>query len=209
MICGIYLIRNRINGKSYVGSSINANQRIHRHLNGTGSFLVKKAVEKYGKKSFDSFIIENCERNLLPLREAYWISKLKPEYNLSLLTESGGAIFSKETRRKMSDKAKMHRIGKKHSEETKRKIGLSNIGKRKGRHFAPIKKKNTPEETTLLRSIALKGNKNALGLIHTKAARLKMSKALIGNQRRLGLKHSEETRAKMSASHRKGTTACA
>ena len=62
--------------------------------------------------------------------------------------------------------------GFKHSEETKKKIGLSN-------------------------SIALKGNKIWLGKKHSKESRRKMSLAQMGNQHWLGRKHSEETKRKI------------
>jgi hypothetical protein len=67
-------------------------------------------------------------------------------------------------------------MGRKHSEETKRKISLSLLGNKRGL-----------------------GNKNHFGKKHSKEARDKMSLKLKGREGTLkGKKHSEETKIKMS-----------
>ena len=57
----IYLIRNLINNKCYVGLSIHdaKKTRIRQHLSGKGSQLVKKAIEKDGIDAFHTEIISD------------------------------------------------------------------------------------------------------------------------------------------------------
>ena len=57
----IYLIRNLINNKCYVGLSIHdaKKTRIRQHLSGKGSKLVKDAIKKHGIDAFHTEIISD------------------------------------------------------------------------------------------------------------------------------------------------------
>lgn len=85
---GIYVIINRLNGNTYVGSAVNFRRRwgIHkRHLNKGihHSSHLQNAWNKYGEGSF-SFTIERlCDRELLLVAEQEVIDLLRPEYNMS------------------------------------------------------------------------------------------------------------------------------
>lgn len=74
LTCGIYQIENKINGKKYIGQSIEIENRWKKHLNAKDNFLIHKAIKKYGKENFNFSIIEEC--NLLELddKENYWIN---------------------------------------------------------------------------------------------------------------------------------------
>ena len=57
MVSGIYLIENTVNGKVYVGSAVNFNERfrVHNYYLSRGSHHSPKlqyAWNKYGEKSF-------------------------------------------------------------------------------------------------------------------------------------------------------------
>ena len=54
----IYRIVNTSNDKVYVGISTNPKKRISAHMTGTGSPLLKKAVEEYGRGAFIAQTIE-------------------------------------------------------------------------------------------------------------------------------------------------------
>lgn len=80
---GIYEIINTVNGKIYVGQSINIYDRWTQHKYksiyseelGYNS-AIHAAMRKYGFENFVFKIIEECEPELLDERERYWIEKL-------------------------------------------------------------------------------------------------------------------------------------
>lgn len=72
---GIYKITNNINGKSYIGQSINILQRWKAHKNKfkTEEYPLYRAMRKYGIENFSFEIIEECSEKDLNEREIYWI----------------------------------------------------------------------------------------------------------------------------------------
>lgn len=76
---GIYKYQNKINGRIYIGQSLDIDRRYKQHLydaanrpdRGTG---VDLAIKKYGIENFDFMIIEECPVELLDEREKYWIA---------------------------------------------------------------------------------------------------------------------------------------
>ncbi|MBR4641684.1 MAG: GIY-YIG nuclease family protein [Selenomonadaceae bacterium] len=54
----IYLLLNTINGKMYVGQTINLRSRITAHK--CGDRYVDRAIKKYGWKSFRCCVIKTC-----------------------------------------------------------------------------------------------------------------------------------------------------
>ena len=128
-VCGIYLIRNTINNKLYVGQSVNIYKRWDNHkrlllLGRHTSSHLQRAWDLYGSDAFDFSIILKCERNIKQLTELeqYWIDTLKPEYNSrSAVDSTAGTLSSDEVKQKISKANK----GKKRSEETKQKMKLT------------------------------------------------------------------------------------
>ena len=127
----IYLIRNTVNDKCYVGQTrFDAMKtRIPKHFSGNGSKLLKRAIDKYGE---DAFTIEILHDGIIPefldTLEIEAIAKyntLVPNgYNLTAGGEGG--IPSEETLRKMSEVQK----GRKCSAETRAKISEAHKGKK-------------------------------------------------------------------------------
>lgn len=78
-MCGIYKITNTINGKIYIGQSINiqrrwTNERTRAYsgnLNETNRPM-ERALKKYGPENFTFEVLEECEPSKLNEREAYW-----------------------------------------------------------------------------------------------------------------------------------------
>ena len=78
----IYVIKNDINNKVYVGQAINTKQRFQNHCKPSSSKyndLVSRAIQKYGKSHFWYEILESQIENY-DEREKYWISY----YNICL-----------------------------------------------------------------------------------------------------------------------------
>jgi len=86
---GVYKWVNKINGKSYVGSSLSLGNRFNDYYylssltrKVKGSIIIYRALLKYGYKNFSFDILEYCEPSQLIKREQYYIHHLKPEYNI-------------------------------------------------------------------------------------------------------------------------------
>ena len=88
--CLVYLVRNKINNKCYVGSTKRGLvDRRKRHLIAARKGSVgrlHKAIRKYGSDAFEWTILEQVERlDQLNDCERFWIQKIKPEYNVDLM----------------------------------------------------------------------------------------------------------------------------
>lgn len=94
-VTGVYCIENNINGKCYIGQSVNVRRRIRRHIRDIGNLkyvsAITLALAKYGEQSFSYKLLEQCQREELNDKEVYFINKFKcmaPNgYNL---TSGGG-----------------------------------------------------------------------------------------------------------------------
>ena len=92
----IYLIRNTVNNKCYVGQSTNnaRKTRLRDHLSGRGSKLLKKAIQRYGVDAFHTKILhDNLPTNLLDDFEIHEIKRhnsIEPHgYNVKSGGEKG------------------------------------------------------------------------------------------------------------------------
>lgn len=134
-IAGIYKITNLIDGKIYIGQTVNYKKREKRHLNSlkNGNHHnehLQRAFDKYGKSSFKIELIEKCDIKELDQRERHFIKELDAcnhdkGYNMMF----GGQRyrnFTKEVRLKMSKAAK----GRKFTSEHKRRIGMAHRGRK-------------------------------------------------------------------------------
>lgn len=119
----IYCIKNRLNNKEYIGlTKRSLDTRWKQHIyesNKSDSWEwntpLGNAIKKYGKDNFEIFVLEYCNSiEELKTREIVLIEKHKS------LVEFGGYNLSK---------GGDGRLGVKLSEETKKKIGLGQIGK--------------------------------------------------------------------------------
>lgn len=117
---GIYQIKNKVNSKSYIGSSIRLSKRWRRHLtdlkcNVHHSLALQRAFHKYGYDNFEFIILENCEENKLLEREQHYLNSIKPEYNICKTAGNClGITHSEETKqkRKVSNKVYWDKVGR-------------------------------------------------------------------------------------------------
>lgn len=95
ILSGIYKIENLINGKIYIGQSIDIYNRFYQHQHTKDKYYLHRAIQKDGIKNFDFSILE---KNLFSKenrneREKYWIqyyNSIAPNgYNL---TKGGDCI---------------------------------------------------------------------------------------------------------------------
>lgn len=190
-IVGIYCIR--FGTRFYVGQSVNVFARFKTH-----QFYLQKgkhnnhklqlAYNKYGPGNWEYCLIEECDRSLLTKREQWWMDVLDAcikgfncNPHAATPPDTRGRKLSDEHRQKLSKAGK----GRKHSEETKRKIAISHTG---------ISGQKWSEEQRVKIIQRLSGRKRP----HRSEEWCR--KISEGNQ---GKKHSAETKLKMSETHRR------
>lgn len=91
----IYKITNTINGKSYIGQTIqNVKERFYQHCatkcsKAVSNMAIHRAIKKYGKSNFTVEVIEEINSANLNDRERYWI-KYYNSYNNGYNSTKGG-----------------------------------------------------------------------------------------------------------------------
>ena len=116
MKSGIYIIKNTVNGKVYIGSSTNVVRRRQTHFaqlrkNKHHNPHLQSAFNKYGKDSFEYAVLQYCSVEELIRIEDFYINHYR-----AMDRERG---YNTNT-------AERHTL----SEETKKKISLSLMGNR-------------------------------------------------------------------------------
>lgn len=145
---GIYLIKNTVNNKGYVGSSKNIKNRLSRHHlfrlrhNAHWNPHLQSAWNTYGEAVFKFEVLEIVSETAeLVSREQYWMDQLKvvnPSFGYNLAPKADRSEVSAETKKKIlksrGDKYKgvnSPMYGKKHSEKSKEKIRSYQLGRPK------------------------------------------------------------------------------
>ena len=175
----IYIWRNKVNGKQYVGQAKNFRQRTKEHKRVSFNknqkydynFPLHRAIRKYGIKNFEVCILEFdlSDYDEMNQKEIYYIEKFdtlanKKGYNVA----NGGKNTNKfagkteeemrEISKKISEAQKGKNnpfYGKKHSEETKRKLSEAKKGKKhsketKEKISKALKGENSPHLVSLI-----------------------------------------------------------
>lgn len=134
-VSGVYKITNKVNNKSYIGSSINIKMRWQKHIYDLKKDLhpnkhLLESYKKYGEHNFEFSILEIVEdTDQLIDREQYYLDFYKSYengYNIRKFAENN---FGYKHSKKTIEKCRIASTGKQHTEETKKRISLSNIGK--------------------------------------------------------------------------------
>lgn len=193
---GVYSITNKINGKVYVGQSLDIDRRWISHKTKKGTSGIGAAIRKYGARNFEFCVLMLCCKEWMNHWEMYYISKfdsVAPNgYNL---THGGDALIkvSGITRKKISDALRGNIPWNKNhtgystvpcSDEKKSKISAS----LRGHEYHPM-----AEDTRLEVSARNRGVGNPFaGKKHTNEARSKISASNKGKTAwNIGKEHSD------------------
>lgn len=194
-----YITTDLSNGKQYVGT--HSTNNVDDGYLGSGTYLLR-AIKKYSKENFNREILCVCDTS----EEAFENEKkFIEQYNTLIpngmnISPTGGVagcgMNSAETLKKIGVSMK----GKKHSEETKRKISITMLAisddARKNRISESLKGRPVSEETRLKMSKANKGKKRS------KEVRKRISESGKGRiPWNKGIPASEETKEKLSKAH--------
>ena len=194
---GIYCITNTITNKVYIGSTVNLHRRCLAHQrdlrkNQHHSPKLQAAWNKYGEASFAFTVLVECSKEHLILLEQTFIDKFEAStkgYNVFSIAGLSPA------------KNKGSKLGRKHSEETKAKMSVSGMGKKKSplteEHKEKLRQSQLGRKFTEAEKLATKlGCKKRPPMTEETKAKL--------SAYRTGLKtgpRSSETKAKISASN--------
>jgi group I intron endonuclease len=122
---GVYLLTNLVNGKVYVGQSINIEGRWKDHFHyHRAPKCLQAAIDKYGADNFKKEVLQECLRDELDEYEIFYIAKYRSsEKEIGYNRCPGGST----NRGFKWDMEKYHppMTGKRHSEETKEKMRRS------------------------------------------------------------------------------------
>ncbi len=206
---GIYKIVNKVNGKYYVGSSVDSEKRWKGHRSELGrgihcNVYFQNAWNKYGEESFILIFVEEVlgGREARQFREQDYLDEGFAQdilYNLATNAEGGGNIPTQETRDKMSkshtgrvitwgDKISKAKTGHEVSDE-QRLAQSKSMKKWYKTHVSPSKAKQSKSLTGRKLSdehrakIGRSGEDNAFyGKHHTEETIIRLSRASQGNE---------------------------
>src|SRR4051812_34604196 len=151
LLPGVYVIENLLNGKRYVGSSLNMAERFETHRKQLQAGIhankhLQAAWRKHGESAFTFSTIEEASTADILKREQFWIDSLESSnprfgYNKRLLAHSNmGITFGPDIRRKLSEArlGNKYALGFKHSPETIEKRRQSLTGQKRSRKHRPL-----------------------------------------------------------------------
>ncbi len=161
----IYQIKNKLNGKIYIGSTNNIRKRWNNHKsklnnNKHENQYLQQSWTKHGKDAFEFSILEEVTSENRIKKEIEYLNETK-YYERDI-----GYNFDKNPTDKSGESNPFY--GKQHSEETKKKIGMKNKGRGKlNMEKAKEIRKLYSEGNYTYKSLAIK-----YSLFHTTIARV-------------------------------------
>jgi len=197
--CGIYVIVSPT-GKIYVGQSRNAIKRFQSYLGTTdkvnGQPKLANSFKKHGTRNHTFTVIEECDFDQLNKRERYWQDYYdacsRENLNCTLTrTDELPTTISEETRKKMSENAKVRMERMVKNPEYMQKMKDNGI-KRRGVKLRP----KTDEEKEVIRQ-------NSLRTARRGADNYRFENGMFGEDNGMfGKHHSDSAKAKIGAVHR-------
>lgn len=108
---GIYKITNNINGKVYIGKSVDIKERWRQERYKQPNKYFTNAVKKYGLENFSFEVLEECSKEELDEKEKKYIEKYNSTdinigYNITS-GGTGGAMPSEVIQKSLETKEKM------------------------------------------------------------------------------------------------------
>ena len=81
MVCGIYMIKNVVDGRIYIGQSKNIHRRFREHIHSKDDSYIDNSIRKHGIRSFMFLIICECDKSELDIEEKKFISLYNTYYD--------------------------------------------------------------------------------------------------------------------------------
>lgn len=179
-VSGLYLVRNKVNGKEYVGKSLNVRQRVRVHLRAKNAYRFHSQIRLYGDACFEVCLyMEGSETEMLAaeVRVIAERNTYRNGYNSTLGGEgSSGAKWSERSR----EARRLQATGRKHSPETKKALSDLRLVQNPMKGY-----RWTDEQRAKLSAVRSRAPRSA-------EVKLKISQALSGKSRLSGAQFGEK-----------------
>jgi len=131
----VYVIRNQVNGKVYVGQTTQSLESRWRHHCWTSTLVaakmpISRAIAKYGKENFTIAVIRRCRsQRSLDSSELSFAKKLRAfvPHGYNLRAGNGPGSLSPKTKAKISAANK----GRKPTAQARHNMSLGHLGRRR------------------------------------------------------------------------------
>lgn len=210
----IYSIQSP-NNSLYIGQTVNFVRRMYGHKNGSsfGRSNISNSIKKYGFLAHTIKVLhdlpEDVGQDILNEYEIFYINRYKEcGFKMMNLREGGskGKHLEESVRKIRAAKVgNKNMLGKKHSEESKKKMSESHLKQLHGKPHFNLGRKASPEKILKL-SESHKGKKlsDEAKIKLREAARIANTGKIVSEETKaklreinLGKKHSEETKLKL------------
>lgn len=211
MSVGVYKLTNLLTGACYIGQSWNVEQRFTQHRQARGNYVVSRALRKYGAENFAFELIASLEdttQEALDALEVHWIQHFRAVGTVYNVRDGGSrGKHSEETKRKMG----VAKSGQVFSDEARARMSESHRGKTqseetKEKHRQAWLGQQHSAESKELMSAAQRGREVS------DTTREKLRAIRVGKKHtpeslakmqglHVGFRHTEEVKARMSAVH--------
>lgn len=204
-VSGIYQIQSKCKPeRTYIGSSVNIYKRWIKHRsqlvrNLHGNFKLQKHVSKYGFDDLIISVVTECDKSTLLENEQLFLDLYNPYFNICKVAGNTlGFRFSPEQLLSLKNAMKGSHIGMKFTEEHKRNLGNSRLGKKHSeetrKKFSEQRKGRVPWNKGLT-----KDNDERI----KKHANARLGKYTGSDNHFFGKHHTEETKEKVRKHYRK------
>lgn len=224
----VYKITNKINGKSYIGQTLNLNKRLrdhrysakHLYPSNAGQPIVK-AIREFGFENFDVDVLFTSEvfedkrelKKLLHEKEMYFIEKHDTINNGYNVTKGGAGTKGLKLSAEKIELLRRINLGKKFGDVFKERARQRLLNLWKDESFRKMRSEATSGKNNPMYGVRLVGEKNHnFGKPMSEDVKRKISEARRGkghpstpetnkkiSEALKGIKRSEETRAKIRA----------
>ena len=194
METGVYCIRNKRNGKRYVGSStVSVRGRWKSHRNGLRKNLhtarhLQHAWNKYGEQLFEFLVLEFCDPETCLEREQFWMDEFRsadPRFGYNQSPTAGnnsGTKMPEAAKKRIARAAKLQWESEEHRATVSAKVSATLTGRK-------LSAESLAKRTMKQRPILIARNKS-------QSMRNRVSRTLLGHI------VSQETKDKIAASLR-------
>lgn len=155
---GIYKITCKINGKIYIGSSVELGKRLYNHKRNLNkgvhhSRMLQNSWNKYGANAFEFDILLVCPKELTLEYEQVYLDYYKPEFNTQTKAKNNSLVYHQQSkdRQKKDNKTLYSYNGE--------NLNLTQIASKENMDYNLLRRRVVQENKSIEEAIALGASK--------------------------------------------------